>query len=226
MVGGVRVRVGEAADKTICAETRAPAKPLPTARSRVSIASFALSRQGSHPRVSWTIVDCRAPHFHGDPMRLLAALPLLVALNAAVAQRSAPRPRSEPLTAQRSSASQQLIRNEDGWAAALVKRDGNYFERMLAPTFVYTEDAKMMTRADVLHDATSGPDSVTSAHNEDMVVHEAGSVTAVVTGLLVVEGRSRRTRFVHRYRFTDTWVKQSSGDWQIVAAQDYLIPRK
>jgi ketosteroid isomerase-like protein len=159
-------------------------------------------------------------------MRLFAVLPLLVALHALPAQRSAPSRRTEPTLRQPVPVAQQLIRNEDGWAAALVKRDAQYFERMLAPNFVYTEDAKLMTRADVLHDATTGPDSVTAAHNEDMVVHEAGSVTAVVTGLLVVEGRASRARYVHRYRFTDTWVKQGSGDWQIVAAQDYLIPRK
>ena len=124
------------------------------------------------------------------------------------------------------TAERQLLRNEDGWAAALVKRDGAYFRRMLAPGFVYTEDAKLMTRDDVLRDATSGTDTVTAAHNEDMVVHSAGPVTAVVTGILHVEGRSSGKRFVHRYRFTDTWVKQDDGQWQIVAAQDYLIPSK
>jgi ketosteroid isomerase-like protein len=129
------------------------------------------------------------------------------------------------LPAQR-AAQQQLIQNEDGWAAALVKRDAAYFQRMLAPGFVYTEDAKVMTRDDVLRDATSGSDTVTAAHNEDMVVHQAGSVTAVVTGILVVEGRSSGKRFTHRYRFTDTWVKQDDGQWQIVAAQDYLMPPK
>ena len=53
-----------------------------------------------------------------------------------------------------------------------------------------------------------------------------GSVTAVVTGILVVQGRSSGKPFLHRYRFTDTWVKNPSGDWQIVAAQDYLMPAK
>jgi ketosteroid isomerase-like protein len=118
---------------------------------------------------------------------------------------------------------QQLVRNEDGWAAALVKRDAAYFQRMLAPGFVYTEDAKLMTRDDVLRDAVSGTDTVTAAHNEGMVVHEAGPQTAIVTGLLVVEGRSSGKRFLHRYRFTDTWVKNTDGQWQIVAAQDYLM---
>lgn len=155
-------------------------------------------------------------------MRSIAILFVLVALSELPAQGS-PAPRA---VAKGATPEQILLRNEDGWAAALVKRDAAYFNRMLSPGFVYTEDAKLMTRADVLRDATSGSDTVTAAHNEDMVVHQAGPVTAAVTGILVVEGRSSGKRFVHRYRFTDTWVRQDDGQWQIVAAQDYLMPPK
>lgn len=114
--------------------------------------------------------------------------------------------------------SRALLTLEDRWAAALVKRDRAAFERMLAPKFVYTENAQLSDRAAVLTSLVSG-DTVTAAHNDSMVVHRYGAVTAVVTGWLVVEGRD----YVHRYRFTDTWVKRS-GRWQIVAAQDYLMP--
>jgi hypothetical protein len=153
-------------------------------------------------------------------MRPLAAL-LLLALGDLSAQRPAP----DTAAKRNDSVTRQLLRNEDGWAAALVKRDAAYFRRMLAPGFVYTEDAKVMSRDDVLRDAISGTDTVTAAHNEVMIVHQAGPVTAVVTGILVIEGRAAGKRFTHRYRFTDTWVKVD-GRWQIVAAQDYLIPGK
>jgi hypothetical protein len=118
----------------------------------------------------------------------------------------------------------ELKRLEDGWAAALVRRDRAYFDKYLAPKFVYTEDDKLMRRDQVLHDMTSGPDSVTAARNEGMEVHQFGATTAVVTGWLIVEGRGSSTPFTHRYRFTDTWVKRKAG-WQIVAAQDYLVPK-
>ena len=127
-----------------------------------------------------------------------------------------------PAGAQRARA--ELLRLEDGWTAALVRRDAGYFRRNLAPGFVYTEDAKLMSREDVLRDATSTTDTVTAAHNEDMVVHLGGRETGVVTGILVVQGRSGGRPFTRRYRFTDTWVKQPSGRWQMLAAQDYLIP--
>ena len=118
----------------------------------------------------------------------------------------------------------ELVRLENAWAKGLVNRDGALFEKLLAPKFVYTEDDKLMRREQVLHDMTSGPDSVTAARNEGMEVHQFGATTAVVTGWLIVEGRSSSTPFTHRYRFTDTWVKRKAG-WQIVAAQDYLAPK-
>ena len=116
-----------------------------------------------------------------------------------------------------------LLRLEDAWASALVKRDSVVFNRLLAPGFVYTENDQMMDRAAVLHSVVAGSDTITAAHNEAMEVHRYGTVTAVVTGWLVVRGRGSSGAFERRYRFTDTWVKRG-GRWQIVAAQDYVAP--
>jgi hypothetical protein len=118
----------------------------------------------------------------------------------------------------------ELIRLENQWTTGLVKRDRALFDKLLAPKFVYTEDDKLMRRDEVLHEISAGSDTVTAARNEGMEVHEFGAVTAVVTGMLIVEGRGKGGPFTHRYRFTDTWVKRKAG-WQIVAAQDYLIPK-
>ena len=115
-----------------------------------------------------------------------------------------------------------LLRLEDRWASALVRRDRAAFERMLAPGFVYTENAQLMDRATVLTSLLTG-DTVTAAHNDSMVIHRHGAVTAVVTGWLIVQGKGSAGSYEHRYRFTDTWVKRA-GKWQIVAAQDYLVP--
>ena len=115
-----------------------------------------------------------------------------------------------------------LLQLEDGWASAVVRRDSATFERLLDPGFVYTENDRLESRADVLHDVIHGADTVTAAHNEDMVVHCFGT-TAVVTGWLVLEGRGSGATFVRRYRFTDTWMRRN-GRWRIVAAEDYLAP--
>ena len=121
---------------------------------------------------------------------------------------------------------QSILRLEDGWATALVRRDSAYFERTLARGFIYTEDDRTMTRAAVLHDLFSGSDTVSQARNEKMEVHRFGAAI-IVTGWLIVEGRGggggEGGAFSHRYRFTDIWMRPS-GRWQLVAAHDYLAP--
>lgn len=130
-----------------------------------------------------------------------------------------------PLLAQpaQSATARTLLRFEDDWAKALIRRDTVYFRRMLAPGFVYTEDAAVMTADDIIRSAGSGPDRVEWAGNEGMKVHDFGN-TAVVTGILIVRGRGKSGPFNNRYRFTDTWQKRN-GRWQIIAAQDYLMPK-
>ena len=133
-----------------------------------------------------------------------------------------------PLLAQQKAAATptatELVRLENQWTAGLVKRDRATFEKLLAPKFVYTENDKLMSRAEVLHEVAEGSDRVTAAHNEGMVVHEYGPTTAVVTGWLIVSFEGKKGAYTNRYRFTDTWVKGTPG-WQIVAAQDYLAPK-
>jgi hypothetical protein len=123
----------------------------------------------------------------------------------------------------RASNAAELTRLENQWTAGLVRRDSALFDRLLAPRFVYTEDDKLMQREDVLHDVATSTDTVRAARNEGMEVHQYSPTTAVVTGWLIVEGHGKAEAFTHRYRFTDTWLKGSRG-WQIVAAQDYLVP--
>jgi ketosteroid isomerase-like protein len=119
----------------------------------------------------------------------------------------------------RSLAPRQL---EDQWTTALVNRDARTFDQLLAPSFVYTENNAVMSRSDVIKSVT-GPDRVTWARNEGMKLHDFGDVH-VITGVLHLKGAGNKgAAFDKRYRFTDTWQKRN-GRWQIIAAQDYLIP--
>ena len=145
----------------------------------------------------------------------LAVLALSPLVSPARAQGAAP-PAPPP-----DAGSRAVLALEDQWTAGLVKRDTVRFSRLLAPGFVYTENADVMTRAQVLASVV-GADTVTEAHNEDMTAHRFGA-TVVVTGWLVVRGRGGSGPFDRHYRFTDTWVMRG-GRWQIVAAQDYLAP--
>src|SRR6266581_1911223 len=88
-----------------------------------------------------------------------------------------------------------LLKLEDDWASALVKRDRVVFERLLSDGFVYTENDQTMDRTTVLNAIVAGSDTVMAAHNDSMVVHRFGPVTAVVTGWLVVGGRGANGGF-------------------------------
>ena len=122
------------------------------------------------------------------------------------------------------SSAQAPIRLEDRWTTALVERDTRAFDQLLAPGFVYTEDASVTSRSDVIKSVT-GPDKVEWARNEGMKLHDFGDVH-VITGVLHLRGRSGDGKaFDKRYQFTDTWQRRN-GRWQIIAAQDYLIPRR
>jgi hypothetical protein len=124
-----------------------------------------------------------------------------------------------PKVSLRSLAPLQL---EDQWTAALIQRNALIFDQLLAPNFVYTEDNAVMSRGDVIK-SVNGPDRVTWARNEGMKLHDFGDVE-VITGVLHLKGTvNKGAAFDKRFRFTDTWQKQS-GRWRIIAAQDYLIP--
>ena len=114
------------------------------------------------------------------------------------------------------------IKLEDEWTTALVKRDTRAFDRLLAPNFVYTENASVMGRDDVIKSVTAS-DRVEWARNEGMRVHDFGDVH-VITGVLHFRGKGKEGSFDRRYQFTDTWQRRN-GRWQIIAAQDYLIPK-
>jgi hypothetical protein len=130
-------------------------------------------------------------------------------------------PTTHPAARPTSTSSLPPIQLEDQWTTALVKRDVRTFDHLLAPNFVYTENASVMNRAEVIKSVT-GPDKVEWARNEGMKLHDFGDVQ-VITGVLHLKGKGTKGSFDRRYQFTDTWQRRN-GRWQIIAAQDYLIP--
>src|SRR5437763_9616667 len=142
------------------------------------------------------------------------------------ASRGAPPPRTPAESGTRPiprpTSSLAPIKLEDQWTSALVRRDTRTFEQLLAPNFVYTENAVVMNRGDVIRSVT-GSDRVEWARNEGMKVHDFGDVH-VITGVLHLRGKGAKGAFDRRYQFTDTW-QRKTGRWQIIAAQDYLIPK-
>jgi ketosteroid isomerase-like protein len=124
--------------------------------------------------------------------------------------------------AQAEATKRQIAALEDQWVRAVIKRDARAFDRLLHPSFVYTEDDRVYTRQQLIKEITTGTDTVTSGGNEDLTVRVFGN-TAVATGWLVLRGRGASGPFARRYRYTDTWMR-SGGAWRVIAAQDYLKP--
>jgi ketosteroid isomerase-like protein len=151
----------------------------------------------------------------------IALLPFLLftAVLAVADSGGAQSPGTQPRTRLRAMAPLQL---ENQWTTALINRDARTFDQLLASNFVYTENNEVMSRGDVIK-SVNGSDRVTWARNEGMKLHDFGDVQ-VITGVLHLKGTGNKgAAFDKRYRFTDTWQKQS-GRWRIIAAQDYLIP--
>jgi ketosteroid isomerase-like protein len=117
-----------------------------------------------------------------------------------------------------------LFALEEDWTRALVRRDGETFDRLIAPQFVYTENDQVMTKEELIRAVVSGSDTVESAGNEEMRAYVYGN-TAVVTGWLVMRGRGASGPFNRRFRYTDTWLYRD-GRWRVIAAQDYLVPER
>jgi ketosteroid isomerase-like protein len=117
---------------------------------------------------------------------------------------------------------QRLLQLENGWTTALVKRDTAYFRRNLHPDYVYSDERGTFTKEQVIAEQIGGTDTVTSAENQNMHAHVHGSAAAV-TGVLIVRGRGKNGPFEHRYRYTDSFVREN-GRWLMFASQDYEIP--
>ena len=120
------------------------------------------------------------------------------------------------------AAEQALYRLEDDFTRAVVKRDSAALSKLVAPTWVYSDESGVMTRDDGIKAFTSGPEVVRSASNADMRAMIYGNA-AVVIGILKMSGTSPKGPFSRRYRYTDTWVL-ADGRWRCVASQDYLMP--
>lgn len=155
-------------------------------------------------------------------MRRSVTAALLVAATSAGAQSTPPSGATSPRLTQEQATQLNLVRLEELWAAALLRRDRAAFERTLAPRFVYTLNDTMRYRPDYLASILSPVDLITDARVDSVEVQAAGNI-GIATGWRTISGRGKDGPFERRYRFTDTWMPRS-GTWQLLSAHDYLVP--
>jgi ketosteroid isomerase-like protein len=130
--------------------------------------------------------------------------------------------------AQTVSAEQEVLKVENDWNQALVKRDTASLPRFYADEYLYTDaDGLVWDRTQDLANLTSGSAARLSTYKlDDTKVRIVGDV-AIVTGRNTITGVFERvsSNVSGSYRFTDVFVKRA-GRWQCVASQASRIAEK
>jgi ketosteroid isomerase-like protein len=152
----------------------------------------------------------------------MSALPLAMVIVLGVAISSTVFGQAKP---KGSPVEQALIKLENDWNDASMKRDVAVLGRMLADDYIFTDpDGVMFTKAQNLEMLKSGDDVVTSAVATDMKVRVYGNA-AIVTGLNTVKEQLKGKDISGTYAYTDTWVKRP-GSWVCVATHASRLAQK
>ena len=149
-------------------------------------------------------------------MKALSGLALVLALTAWSSAAQTP-----------TSAEQELLKLENDWSHASMKRDSAGLQRFYADEYVFTDaDGVMTDKSRELKNLTSGTFRLTSYKFDDTTVHVYGDV-AVVTGRNTIKGawEDLKRDVSGPYRFTDVFVRRG-GRWQCVASQSSRITEK
>ena len=152
--------------------------------------------------------------------RILAAVLLGLAVSCqAVAQAKPAAP------APSASVEKQLIKLENDWNDAMVKRDMATLNRVIADDWTLIDfDGIIVTKTEYLANLKSGDDVFTSAVGDQWKVRVYGDA-AVVLGRLTAKEQFKGKDESWQGRYTDTWIKKA-GRWQCVATAGSKITKK
>ena len=151
---------------------------------------------------------------------ILATVVLVLAVSCQVFAQAKP-----AAPAKGASVEQELIKLENDWNDAMVKRDLAALSRILADDWTFIDDeGTVVTKAQSLANFKSGVHVVSSAVADEMKVRVYGEA-AVVLGRNTVKEQYKGKDISGQYRFTDTWVKKE-GRWQCVATAGTKITKK
>ena len=124
------------------------------------------------------------------------------------------------------SVEKELIKLENDWNNALVKRDVAALNRVMADdwTYIDPDSGTLVTKAHSLASLKSGEDVITSAVGDEWKVRVYGDA-AVVLMRWTVKEQYKGKDVSGQYRGTDTWIKKD-GRWQCVASAAARITKK
>jgi ketosteroid isomerase-like protein len=119
----------------------------------------------------------------------------------------------------------RILGLETAWNHAVESKDTKALDMLLANTFVAVEiDGGVYSKSEFLASIKAPEYQPSQAVNEQMNVQVYGNA-AVVVGIFRIKGVEKGKPYVHRERFTDTWIKRDQG-WVCVASQATLITTK
>ena len=114
---------------------------------------------------------------------------------------------------------------ENAWNHAIESKDTKALDMLLASTFIAVEiDGSISSKSEFLASIKDPEYKPSQAVNEQINVQVYGDA-AIVVGIFRIKGIEKGRPYVHRERFTDTWIKHDQT-WQCVASQSTLIPAK
>ena len=117
----------------------------------------------------------------------------------------------------------RLLAMENAWNQAIQQKDANALKMLLGSELVYVNyDGTLMTREQYVARVMGTAVRPAQIANQSMTVRVYGSI-AVVTGLYREKGLKNGKPYLHRERFTDTWVLRNKT-WTCVASQSTQIP--
>jgi hypothetical protein len=123
---------------------------------------------------------------------------------------------------------QELIKLENEWGEAVVKRDTASIDilkdRLCADEFIMMFDGSIFTKAQYLEYVETIKEEILSFVMDEWKVRVYGDA-AVVMGRGTMKMRLAGKETTNQWRFTDTWVKRA-GRWQCVAAHNSTITQK
>jgi ketosteroid isomerase-like protein len=113
----------------------------------------------------------------------------------------------------------ELMKLEDQWGAASIKRDGASVGRMLSDNFLsFTDKGEVNTKAKLIASINADTTQYVSGANSAYQVKVHGN-TAVIIGVWTATTKTAKGNLKRAWAWTDTWMKQADGRWLCIASQ-------
>jgi ketosteroid isomerase-like protein len=122
------------------------------------------------------------------------------------------------------SDSARVLALETLWNQAEVAKDASALDHLLADDFIFIDiDGSLQNKEQFLNGIKHPVEHIEIIGNDSLKTHVYRD-TVIVSGTYHEKGLLKGKAYLHRGRFTDTWVRQGSS-WMCVASHSTLMQR-